>query len=69
MSLWNVVIIGKYTDEQYTYLFGDKLKLVAAYQNKLQHDYKALDHRVGWLSFKKSQITQALDHEWAYESF
>ena len=46
--------IGKYTDEQYTYLFGDRFKLIAAYANKLQSKNDAQDLEVWWLSFKKS---------------
>ena len=53
---------SKYTDEQYTYLFGDKFKLIAAYTNKLQNGNEVQGHEVGLVGFKKSQFTQAFVH-------
>ena len=51
----------KCTDEQYTYQMGDKLKLDAAYVNKLQSEINALDLILGLLGFMKNQASQAYD--------
>ena len=52
---------------RHSFSHGDKLKLVAALVNKLQHEIKAQSLILGLLGFMKSLVLQAYDQKGASE--